>query len=70
MSVAWCRPGNDAVLPASPAMSVPVFDGAASFLKTESVLSYSVPAGRELKLDSELLNRYEAFAERLLHQYR
>jgi len=61
MSVARCRPGNDAVSPASPAISVPTFDGAASFSKTESVLFYLVSAGRELKLDSELLNRYEGF---------
>jgi len=70
MSFAPCRPGNDAVSPASLAISVPTFDGAASFSKTESVLSYLVSAGRELKLDSELLNRYEGFAERFLHQYR
>jgi len=69
MSVARCCPGNDAVSPASPAMSVPAFGGAASFSKTEIVLFYPVSAGRELKLDSELLNRYEGFAERFLHQY-
>jgi hypothetical protein len=36
----------------------------------EIVLFYLVSVGRELKLDSELLNRYEGFAERFLHQYR
>ena len=70
MSVARFRPGNDAVSPASPAISVPVFGGSTSFSKTEIVLFYLVSVGREPKLDSDLLNRYEAFAERFLHQYR
>jgi len=35
----------------------------------EIVLFYLVSVGREPKLDRELLNRCEAFAERFLHQY-
>ena len=67
MSVAQCRPGNDTVSPASPAISVPTFDGAASFSKTESVLFYLVSAGRKLKLDSKLLNRYEGFLQNVFY---
>ena len=35
----------------------------------EIVLFYLVSVGCEPKLDPELLNRYEAFAERFLNQY-